>query len=226
MTHTVVLAYSGGLDTSAIVPWLREHYDARVICVAADVGQGRAQGDRGEGLPLGRRGLHRRGRPRALRPRVHLAHAPRRSGLRPHLPPRHLDGAPADRRAAGRRGAALRRPDGGARLHGEGQRPGALRAHLCRPRPRPQGHRPLARGGVDLPRPRGPDRLSEGEGHPDHGHARAAVQPRPEPLARLPRGGHARGSVAGAAGRPLHPDEGPGGHSGRAGDRHRRVRAG
>jgi len=40
MAHTVVLAYSGGLDTSAIVPWLREHYDARVICVAADVGQG------------------------------------------------------------------------------------------------------------------------------------------------------------------------------------------
>src|SRR3990172_5037785 len=40
MTRTVVLAYSGGLDTSAIVPWLREHEDARVICVAADVGQG------------------------------------------------------------------------------------------------------------------------------------------------------------------------------------------
>jgi argininosuccinate synthase len=36
----VVLAYSGGLDTSAIVPWLREHYDAQVICVAVDVGQG------------------------------------------------------------------------------------------------------------------------------------------------------------------------------------------
>lgn len=40
MAHTVMLAYSGGLDTSAIVPWLREHYDARVVCVAADVGQG------------------------------------------------------------------------------------------------------------------------------------------------------------------------------------------
>jgi argininosuccinate synthase len=40
MTHKIVLAYSGGLDTSAIVPWLREHYDAAVICVAADVGQG------------------------------------------------------------------------------------------------------------------------------------------------------------------------------------------
>ncbi len=38
--QTIALAYSGGLDTSIIVPWLREHYDARVICVAADVGQG------------------------------------------------------------------------------------------------------------------------------------------------------------------------------------------
>ena len=37
---TVVLAYSGGLDTSAIVPWLRQHYGARVVCFAADVGQG------------------------------------------------------------------------------------------------------------------------------------------------------------------------------------------
>ena len=37
---TIVLAYSGGLDTSAIVPWLRETYGARVLCYAADVGQG------------------------------------------------------------------------------------------------------------------------------------------------------------------------------------------
>ncbi len=40
MIRTIVLAYSGGLDTSIIVPWLREKYGARVICVAADVGQG------------------------------------------------------------------------------------------------------------------------------------------------------------------------------------------
>jgi argininosuccinate synthase len=40
MSFTIVLAYSGGLDTSIIVPWLRETYDANVICVAADVGQG------------------------------------------------------------------------------------------------------------------------------------------------------------------------------------------
>ena len=40
MSFTVVLAYSGGLDTSIIVPWLRETYGAEVVCVAADVGQG------------------------------------------------------------------------------------------------------------------------------------------------------------------------------------------
>lgn len=35
----VVLAYSGGLDTSIIVPWLRENYGCEVICFCADVGQ-------------------------------------------------------------------------------------------------------------------------------------------------------------------------------------------
>ncbi|MFC3122953.1 argininosuccinate synthase [Agaribacter flavus] len=36
----VVLAYSGGLDTSAIVPWLKENYNCEVVAYAADVGQG------------------------------------------------------------------------------------------------------------------------------------------------------------------------------------------
>ena len=36
----VVLAYSGGLDTSIIIPWLKENYDCEVIAYAADVGQG------------------------------------------------------------------------------------------------------------------------------------------------------------------------------------------
>ena len=35
----VVLAYSGGLDTSVIVPWLRENYGCEVICFCADLGQ-------------------------------------------------------------------------------------------------------------------------------------------------------------------------------------------
>ncbi len=36
----VVLAYSGGLDTSVILPWLKENYGCEVICFCADVGQG------------------------------------------------------------------------------------------------------------------------------------------------------------------------------------------
>lgn len=35
----VILAYSGGLDTSIIIPWLKENYDYEVIAMAADVGQ-------------------------------------------------------------------------------------------------------------------------------------------------------------------------------------------
>ena len=35
-----VLAYSGGLDTSVIVPWLKENYGCEVVCFCADVGQG------------------------------------------------------------------------------------------------------------------------------------------------------------------------------------------
>ena len=40
MKEKVVLAYSGGLDTTAIIPWLKENFDYDVICVCADCGQG------------------------------------------------------------------------------------------------------------------------------------------------------------------------------------------
>ena len=40
MKEKVVLAYSGGLDTTAIIPWLKETFDYDVICVCADCGQG------------------------------------------------------------------------------------------------------------------------------------------------------------------------------------------
>ena len=41
----VVLAYSGGLDTSVIIPWLIENYDYEVIAFAADIGQGKIETD-------------------------------------------------------------------------------------------------------------------------------------------------------------------------------------
>jgi argininosuccinate synthase len=40
MPEKIVLAYSGGLDTSIIIPWLKQNYDGDVIAMIADVGQG------------------------------------------------------------------------------------------------------------------------------------------------------------------------------------------
>jgi argininosuccinate synthase len=55
----VVLGYSGGLDTSVIVPWLRENYDAEVVCMAGDVGQrGGLEGLEKKALATGASSLH------------------------------------------------------------------------------------------------------------------------------------------------------------------------
>jgi len=43
----VALAYSGGLDTSIIIPWLKEHYHCEIVAVCGDIGQG---GEELEGL--------------------------------------------------------------------------------------------------------------------------------------------------------------------------------
>src|SRR6476660_3483034 len=40
MPNKIVLAYSGGLDTSIIIPWLKENYDYDVVAMVGDVGQG------------------------------------------------------------------------------------------------------------------------------------------------------------------------------------------
>lgn len=40
MKEKVILAYSGGLDTTALIPWLKENFDYEVICCCIDCGQG------------------------------------------------------------------------------------------------------------------------------------------------------------------------------------------
>lgn len=45
MKDKVVLAYSGGLDTTAIIPWLKETYDYDVICCCINCGQERSLTD-------------------------------------------------------------------------------------------------------------------------------------------------------------------------------------
>jgi argininosuccinate synthase len=50
----IVLAYSGGLDTSIAIPWLAEQYDAEIVAVTLDLGQGRELADvRERGLAVG-----------------------------------------------------------------------------------------------------------------------------------------------------------------------------
>ena len=45
MKKKVILAYSGGLDTTVIIPWLKENYDYDVIAVCVDVGREKKQMD-------------------------------------------------------------------------------------------------------------------------------------------------------------------------------------
>jgi argininosuccinate synthase len=55
----VALAYSGGLDTSIIIPWLKEHYHCEVVAVAADVGQGEElEGLREKAIATGASEIH------------------------------------------------------------------------------------------------------------------------------------------------------------------------
>jgi argininosuccinate synthase len=43
MAKKIVVAYSGGLDTSAVIPWLKENYDCKVYAIVGDVGQGASE---------------------------------------------------------------------------------------------------------------------------------------------------------------------------------------
>ena len=52
MKEKVILAYSGGLDTTAIIPWLKENYDYEVVCVCIDCGQGEELSNRFFAMPL------------------------------------------------------------------------------------------------------------------------------------------------------------------------------
>ncbi len=99
----IVLAYSGGLDTSIIIPWLKENYPgAEVVAVCTDVGQnedlsrpgGKGESIRGvEALPAGPA--------RGVRARLPLSHAALGGDLRGQVPPGHLDRPAAAGKGAG-----------------------------------------------------------------------------------------------------------------------------
>ena len=151
MSGTAVLAYSGGLDTSCAIAWLKEDYGFdEVVAVLVDVGQeaefataverGRLAGaddvvvlDRTDAF-AGRPGRQGAGRKRALRGPV----SPRLGAV-----------AAGDRRGRGRHRGPARRRSRRPRVHREGQRPAALRARLQGEVPRRPRDRALARPRLD-----------------------------------------------------------------------------
>ena len=144
VTERVVLAYSGGLDTSVAIGWIAEETGAEVIAVAVDVGQGGEDLDviRQRALDCGAVEADRRRRTRRVRRRVLPARAqanalymdryPLVSALSRPLIVKHLVAA------AQQHGA----DDGRPRLHRQGQRPGPLRGRHRRARPGPEGASP------------------------------------------------------------------------------------
>ena len=144
----IVVAYSGGLDTSVLLLWLKEKYNAEIIAYCADCRPGRGtrrprgQGPRDRCLQV----LHRRPEGR-VRPQTTSSPCSRRTPstkaatcLAPPSP------APASPRVWSMSPSSRRRGRHRPRCHRQGQRPGPLRAFAPqRPRARHQDDRPLAR---------------------------------------------------------------------------------
>lgn len=144
MTERVVLAYSGGLDTSVAIGWIAEETGAEVIAVAVDVGQG------GEDLDVIRKRALACGAveaevadakdefaeeyclPAIKANALYMDRYPLVSALSRPTIVKHLVAA------AKKHDSRHRRP----RLHRQGQRPGPLRGRHLRARSRPEVHRP------------------------------------------------------------------------------------
>jgi arginine repressor len=165
----IVLAYSGGLDTSVAIQWMKEHKDVEVVACAVDVGQGVDDLDEIRSA----RWTAARSSPSSSTPAtssptdfiapalkanaMYMGKYPLVSALSRPLIVKHLVGVrPRDRRRRRHR----------PRLHRQGQRPGPLRGRRDVPGPRPRGDGPDPRVGAD---PRRRDRLRRRAGHPDPG---------------------------------------------------------
>ena len=183
MPKRVVLAYSGGLDTSVAVRWMIDNLGVEVIALAVNVGQDGGTIDEA-----------------TIRTRAEAAGAVEciiddardefaRDFLVPALKANALyEGKyplvsalsrPVIVQASRRRGAHARRRCGRARLHRQGQRPGALRGVDARARARPRCRRARPVVGDD---PRGLHPLRVRPRHPDHRDEGEAVLDRRQPL--------------------------------------------
>ena len=221
----MLLLYSGGLDTSVMLKWIQDEYEAEVVALTVNLGQPGEDFDvvKGKALHLGRARLPRGRRARGVRARLRAARDQGQRALRRRLPAVHRARPAADREARGREGARDGLRHDRPRLHRQGQRPGADRGDRAGARARDEDHRAGARLADG---PRGGDRLRARARHPGQGrHRGAAVLDRRQPLGPLVRGRADRGPRRAAARRRLRARHRPGGRAGRAAGRGRGVRA-
>ena len=186
--NKVVLAYSGGLDTSIILKWLQTTYGCEVVTFTADLGQGEElEPARQKALLLG------------IKPENIFVEDLRDEFVRDYVFPMfranaqyeglYLLGTSIARPLIAKKQIEIAERVGAdavvARRHRQGQRSGPLRARLLRLEARRDRHRALARMGPALPR--AAHRLCRGEPDPDRqGQARrSAVLGRRQPPARL-----------------------------------------
>ena len=192
--HRVLLLYSGGLDTSVMLKWIQDNYDAEVVCLTVNLGQPGEDYDviEGKALQLGALECH------VVDAREEFAHDYVAAGdqgqrpLRRRLSAVHRARTAADRQARGRVRAARRLRHDRPRLHRQGQRPGAHRGHRRHARARAEDDRSRA---LLADGPRGGDRLRARARHPGQGrHRGGAVLDRRQPLGPLLGGPLDRGS--------------------------------
>ena len=195
----VLLLYSGGLDTSVMLRWIQERYEAEVVTLTVDLGQ---PGEDWEVVIGKARDL---GAADALLVDAREEFA--RDYVLPAIKANALYGGgyplftalgrPLIAGLAVEAGAEKRLRHGRPRLHREGKRPGANRGDDRDPCPRASGDRSGARVANG---PRGGDRLCAGARHPGQGrHGGAAVLDRRQPLGSLHGGRRDRGPLTTAA---------------------------
>ena len=222
----VVLAYSGGLDTSIIIPWLKEHYGgAEVIAFCGDVGQG------DDYAAVTKKALATGASKcivKDLREEFVRDYCFKALSAGAVYEDRYLLGTALARPLLAYHQVQVRHQGEGRRprprRHRQGQRPGPLRGDLRRLRPPPEGDRAVA--GVDDPLPRGRARLRAQARHPGRPDEEGPLQPRRQPLAPLPRGRQPRGRLGRPAEGDVQADRGPARRAGEAAAHHARLRAG
>ena len=103
--NRVVLAFSGGLDTSVILKWLQQTYGCEVVTFTADLGQGEELGParhKAELMGVKPEHIFIDDLREEFVARLRLPDDARQRALRGAVPARHLDRAAADRQAPGR----------------------------------------------------------------------------------------------------------------------------